>query len=140
MTKIYLTNSGDDHEDLYDKTNIHFKAKTRKDCLSKKFPSSSSKLSVKVCKTWFESQSTHPVQVCPGSQENDRDRTKFRTNLKEGTFNPTERSQCSRSERQHVPTVWRQAWALTTHQPSIYCTDSTSVVSQLSSVNQQVMD
>ena len=70
MTNIYVTNISveamvdfvKDHEDLFDKTNIHFKAKTRKDCLWERF-ASSSKLSVKACKTWFESLRTHPVQV-----------------------------------------------------------------------------
>ena len=41
-----------DHEDLYDKTNKHFKDKARKNCLWEGFPSSHN-LSVKVCKTWF---------------------------------------------------------------------------------------
>ena len=44
------------HKDLYYKTNEHFKA--RKECLLKRF-TNSRKLSVKVCKTWFESQRTH---------------------------------------------------------------------------------
>ena len=47
-----------DHEDLYNKTNEHFKDKTRKECLWEEF-ANSRKLSVKVCKTWFESQRTH---------------------------------------------------------------------------------
>ena len=43
-----------DHEELYDKTNEHFKDKARKECLWEEFI----KLSVKVCKTWFDSQRT----------------------------------------------------------------------------------
>ena len=40
-----------DHEELYDKTNTHFKDKAREDCLRERFENSS-KLSVKVSKTW----------------------------------------------------------------------------------------
>ena len=47
-----------DHEDLYDKTNEHFKDNARKECLWEQF-TNSHKLSVKVCKTWFYSQRTH---------------------------------------------------------------------------------
>ena len=47
-----------DHEELYNKTNEHFKDKARKDCLWERFVSNH-KLSVKVCKAWFESQRTH---------------------------------------------------------------------------------
>ena len=65
MTNIYLTDSNEeaigdlvkDHEESYDKTNEHFKEKVRKTCLWKRF-ANSRKLSVKVCKTWFESQRT----------------------------------------------------------------------------------
>ena len=46
-----------DNEELYDKANKHFKDKVKKDCLWERF-TSSSKLSVKVCKTWFESKRT----------------------------------------------------------------------------------
>ena len=46
-----------DHEELYDRTNHHFKDKARKECLWERF-TNSCKLSVKVCKTWFESQRT----------------------------------------------------------------------------------
>ena len=44
-----------DHKELYDKTNEHFKDKARKKCLWERF-TNSQKLSVKVCKTWFELQ------------------------------------------------------------------------------------
>ena len=44
-----------DHEQLYGKTNEHFKHKARKECLGERFHSSR-KLSGKVCKTWFPSQ------------------------------------------------------------------------------------
>ena len=62
MTNIYLTDFDvqaivdfvKDHEELYNKTNEHFKEKARKDCLWERFPSSH-KLSVK---TWFKSQRT----------------------------------------------------------------------------------
>ena len=62
MTNIYLTDSNEeaivdfvkDHEELYDKTNEHFQDKARKECLWEIF-ASSCKLSVKVCKTLFES-------------------------------------------------------------------------------------
>ena len=47
MTNIYLTDSEEaimdfvkDHEELYDKTNEHFKEKTRKECLSERFTNS----------------------------------------------------------------------------------------------------
>ena len=63
MTNIYLTESDEeaivdfvqDHEELYNKTNEHFKDKARKDCLWDSF-ASSHKLSVKMCKTWFKSR------------------------------------------------------------------------------------
>ena len=66
MTNIYLTDSDEetivdfvkDHEELYDKTYERFKDKARKDCLWKIF-AGSSKLSVKVCKTLFESLMTN---------------------------------------------------------------------------------
>ena len=65
MTNIYLTVSDEeaivdfvkDHEELYYKTNKHFKDKARKECLWERF-ANSRKLSVKVCKTWFKSQRT----------------------------------------------------------------------------------
>ena len=61
MTNIYLADSDEkaivdfvkDHEELYDKTSEHFKDKARKKCLCERF-TNSRKLSVKVCKTWFE--------------------------------------------------------------------------------------
>ena len=46
-----------DHEELYNKAKEHFKDKARKECLWERF-SNSQKLSVKVGKTWFESQRT----------------------------------------------------------------------------------
>ena len=46
-----------EYEGLFDKTNDHFKDKVRKECLRKRFASSCN-LSVKVCKTWFESERT----------------------------------------------------------------------------------
>ena len=46
-----------DHEELYDKNNEHFKDKPRKECFWERI-ANSGKLSVKVCKTWFESQRT----------------------------------------------------------------------------------
>ena len=63
---MYLTDSDEegivdfvkDHEELYDKTHQKFKDKARKDCLWGRCASSCN-LSVKVCKTWFESQMTH---------------------------------------------------------------------------------
>ena len=65
MTNIYLTDSDEeaivdfmkDHKELYNKTNEHFKDKARKECLWQRF-ANSYKLSVKVCKTWFDSQRT----------------------------------------------------------------------------------
>ena len=65
MTNIYLTDLDKeaivdfvkDHEELYDKTDEYFKDKARKKCLWKQF-TNSHKLSVKVCKTCFESQRT----------------------------------------------------------------------------------
>ena len=65
VTNIYLTDSDEeaimdfvkDHEELYNNTNEHFKDKARKECLWKRF-TSSRKISVKVCKTWFDSQRT----------------------------------------------------------------------------------
>ena len=41
----------EDYKELYDKTNEHFKDKARKEQFT-----NSHKRSVKVCKTWFESQ------------------------------------------------------------------------------------
>ena len=65
MTDIYLTDSDEeaivdfakDHEELYNKTNEHFKDKARNECLWERF-ANSRKLSVKMCKTWFELQRT----------------------------------------------------------------------------------
>ena len=70
MTNIYLLVSEEeeivdfvkDDEELYDKTNEHFKDKVRKECLWEMF-ANSRKLSVKVCKTWFESQRKHYGKV-----------------------------------------------------------------------------
>ena len=66
MTNIYLTDSDDeaivdfvkDHEELYDKTNEHFKDKARNDCLWDRFACSHN-LSAKMCKTWFKYKSTN---------------------------------------------------------------------------------
>ena len=65
MTNIYLMDSDEesivdfvkDHKELYDKANGHFQDKARKECLWEGL-ANSRKLSVKVCKTWFESQRT----------------------------------------------------------------------------------
>ena len=71
------------HEQLYDKPNEHFKDKARQDCLWERF-TSSHKLSVKVCKTWFESQRTRYGKLTQFKSDqapkNDRDRTGFRIN------------------------------------------------------------
>ena len=66
MTNICLTESDEvtimdfvkDHEELNDKTNEHFKEKAREECLWE-MVANSCKLSVKVGKTWFESQKRH---------------------------------------------------------------------------------
>ena len=58
MTNIYLTDLDEeaivdfvkDYEELYNKTNDHFKDKARKVCLWERFANSHS-LSIKVCKT-----------------------------------------------------------------------------------------
>ena len=47
-----------DHEELYDKTNEHFKDKARKKYLWDRF-TNICKLYVKAYKTWFESQRKH---------------------------------------------------------------------------------
>ena len=44
-----------DHKKLYEKTDECFKDKVKKECLWERF-ANSRKLSVKMCKTWFESQ------------------------------------------------------------------------------------
>ena len=62
---IYLTESDKevivdfvkDYKELYDKTSEHFKDKARKEYLWERF-ANSHKMSVKVCKTWFELQGT----------------------------------------------------------------------------------
>ena len=62
---IYLTDLDEeaivdfvrDKEELYNKTNEHFKDKAIKDCMWERY-SSTGNLSVKVCKTQFESQGT----------------------------------------------------------------------------------
>ena len=66
MTNIYLKDSDveaivafvKDHQELYYKTNEHFKGNPRKKRLWKRF-ANSRKLSVKVCKTRFELQRTY---------------------------------------------------------------------------------
>ena len=66
-----------DLEELYDKTNKHFKDKTRKDCLwgevhqQPQLVSESVQDSVQIPKDSL--QKTHPVQVWSGSQGNDRE-------------------------------------------------------------------
>ena len=63
MTNIHFTDKEaivdfvKDHEELYDKINKHFKDKARKKCLWEQFANHPN-LSVKVCKTWFDSQRT----------------------------------------------------------------------------------
>ena len=64
-TTVYLSDVDGDaiaesvrgHEELYDKTHKKFKDKAQNNCPWERF-SSSLNLSVKVCKTWFESQKT----------------------------------------------------------------------------------
>ena len=60
MTNIYLMEAivdfVKDYEELY-KTIEHFKDKATKKCLLERF-TKSRKMSVKVCKTWFELQKT----------------------------------------------------------------------------------
>ena len=93
MTNIYFTDSDEkaivdfvkDHEELFDKTNKHFKDKARKDCLWERF-TSSHKLSVKVFKTWFKSHRTHYRKFSQSKygqppRKYQRGRTGFRTNL-----------------------------------------------------------
>ena len=66
MTNEYLTDSDEEafvdfmkvHKELYDNTSEHFKEKARKELLWEEFVRSH-KLSVKVCKNWFDSQRTH---------------------------------------------------------------------------------
>ena len=81
MTNIYHTDSDEeaivdfvkDNEELYDKTNEYFKDKARKECLWERF-ANSHKLSVKECKTWFESQRKHYsklTQSKPGQAQKD---------------------------------------------------------------------
>ena len=70
MTNIYLTDSDEeaivdfvkDHVDLYDKTNEHFKDKARKECLWEQYDDCR-KLSVKVCKTWFDLERIHYAKL-----------------------------------------------------------------------------
>ena len=52
-----IVNFVKDHKELYDKTNEHFKDRTRKACLWERL-AKSHKLSVKVCTTYFKSQRT----------------------------------------------------------------------------------
>ena len=47
-----------DHNELHDKTSEHFKDKAKKEFLWEQF-AKSHKLSLKVCKTWFDLQRTH---------------------------------------------------------------------------------
>ena len=57
IRRLLLTIVVKDHKEMYDKTNEQFKDKAKKECLWKRF-TISCKLSVKVCKTWFELQRT----------------------------------------------------------------------------------
>ena len=78
MMNTYLTDSDEDvivnfvkdHKAFYDEANEHFKDKARKECLLERF-ASRHKFSVKVCKdlVW----KTHPIQVWPCSQGNDKE-------------------------------------------------------------------
>ena len=60
MTNIYLTDADEevivdfvkDNVELYNKTNEHYKDKTRKECRWERF-ANSCKLSVKVCMFWL---------------------------------------------------------------------------------------
>ena len=65
----------EDYEERYNKTNEHFKDKAKKECRWQRFAGSSN-LSVKVSKTWFESQRTLYLKLTklprPGSKGNDR--------------------------------------------------------------------
>ena len=66
MTNVYLTDSDEEaivdfvkeYKELYEKTSEHFKDKSREESVWVQF-TKSRKLSVKVCKTWFDSQMTH---------------------------------------------------------------------------------
>ena len=59
-----------DHDELYDKTNEHFKDKTRKECLWEQFGNSHNV--VCVCKTWFDSQRTCcAIKVWTGPEGDD---------------------------------------------------------------------
>ena len=71
-----------DHEELYNKTNEHFKGKARKECLWESF-TNSRKLSVKVCKTSFESQKTYygKLTQSKSGQTKKKGRTGFRINF-----------------------------------------------------------
>ena len=74
MTNIYLTDSDEeaimnfvkDHEELYNKSNEHFKDKARKECLWERF-ANSCKLSVKMSKTCSATKDTlqpaHTIKV-----------------------------------------------------------------------------
>ena len=65
MTNIFLTDSDEkaikdfvrDYKELYDNTSENFKDKASKECPWEQI-TKSHKLSVKVCKTWFDSQRT----------------------------------------------------------------------------------
>ena len=158
---VYLTDSdkeaivdfAKDHEELYNKTNKHFKDKAMTDCLWERF-ASSSKLSVKVCKTWSPKDSLwklNTIQVWPGSQGNVREvyRTGFRTNLilsKSSGFKSAQTRASAYATSAHdisrgsTDTNNMETSIHSRHQPSICSTSSTSVFPQPSSVNQRVMD
>ena len=89
MTNIYSTDSDEeaideDYEELYDKTYEKFKDKVRDDGLWESFAISHN-LSVKVCKTCFESQRTHYGKLTQSKSgqapKEMTGRTGFRTNL-----------------------------------------------------------
>ena len=77
MINFYLTDSNEEIVDFvkdHEETNEHFNNKARKECLWDRF-TNSGKLSVKVCKTWFESQKARYnklTQLKSGSKRNDR--------------------------------------------------------------------
>ena len=146
-----------DHEELY-KTNKDFKDKARKECLWDRFASSSN-LSVQyLVRIPKESlQKTHTVQVWPGSQGNDRGRTRLRINLTSSRHTSDTRDSANLQPSSPQPeepvhllphhttspavlTRCKMEISMrsdTTLQPSV---TSSSVVSQCSTVNQQVMN
>ena len=162
MTNIYLTDSDEeavvdfvkDHEELHHKTNEHFKDKSRKDCLWERFASSQI-LSVRVCKTWFESQRTRYGKLTQSKSGQAPKEIAERQNWLQDKFNLIKdphqkglsKSSGFKSPQRGASTSAASAhdilrWSTdtdsmkisihsdTTHQPSICSTASTSVVSQ----------